>query len=87
MTDESKTDPAAETPTDEPTPEQAPEPTEASHPETNAPPVFERTVGNLTVAVTGATGFVGRHICRTLLEHGHAVRALVRDAKKANHLP
>lgn len=50
-------------------------------------PVFERTVGNLTVAVTGATGFVGRHICRTLLEHGHAVRALVRDSKHAGHLP
>ena len=50
-------------------------------------PAFVRTAGNLTVAVTGATGFVGRHICRTLLEHGHAVHALVRDPRQAGHLP
>ncbi len=49
-------------------------------------PTFVRTAGNLTVAVTGATGFVGRHLCRTLIEHGHGVRALVRDAKRAGQL-
>lgn len=30
------------------------------------------------VLVTGATGFVGRHLCDALLAAGHAVRALVR---------
>jgi uncharacterized protein YbjT (DUF2867 family) len=37
-----------------------------------------------TVAVTGATGFVGRHVCRALAASGHAVRALVRDRRKAS---
>jgi len=37
----------------------------------------------MTVAVTGATGFVGRHIVRELVSHGISVRALVRDRIKA----
>lgn len=36
-----------------------------------------------TIAVAGATGFVGRYIVRELLARGHAVRALVRDREKA----
>lgn len=36
------------------------------------------------VAVTGATGFIGRHVVPRLLEHGHSVRALVRNGRPAN---
>lgn len=36
-----------------------------------------------TVAVTGATGFVGRSIVAELVRRGFGVRALVRDRKKA----
>lgn len=40
----------------------------------------------LTVAVTGATGFVGRGVVRALLAKGHAVRALARDRAKARRV-
>jgi len=32
-----------------------------------------------TIALTGATGFLGRHLLTALLERGHSVRALVRN--------
>src|SRR5439155_1020146 len=38
------------------------------------------------VAVTGATGFVGRHIAAVLTRRGHAVRALVRRPIQARTL-
>ena len=37
----------------------------------------------MKVAVTGASGFVGRHLVRGLRAHGHAVRSLVRDLSTA----
>lgn len=39
-----------------------------------------------TVAVTGATGFVGRHAVAELLGRGRRVRALVRDLDKASRV-
>jgi len=39
-----------------------------------------------TVAVTGATGFVGRNMVRELLARGYKVRALVRDRQKAREV-
>jgi len=37
--------------------------------------------------VTGASGFVGWHVARTLLERGHHVRALVRTGSQVPELP
>ena len=37
----------------------------------------------MRVFVTGATGFIGAHLCRSLVASGHQVVALVRDPKKA----
>lgn len=38
---------------------------------------------NRTIAITGATGFAGRHAVAALLGAGHRVKALVRDPVKA----
>jgi nucleoside-diphosphate-sugar epimerase len=40
----------------------------------------------LHVLVTGATGFTGGHLARTLAERGDTVRALVRDPSRAEEL-
>ena len=40
----------------------------------------------MKILVTGATGFVGFHTARALLARGHAVRALVRSAEKAERV-
>ena len=37
--------------------------------------------------VTGATGFIGVHLCRALCDAGHGVTALVRSPEKARSLP
>lgn len=36
-----------------------------------------------SVLILGATGYVGRHLTRRLVERGHSVRCLVRDKAKA----
>jgi dihydroflavonol-4-reductase len=41
----------------------------------------------MRVLVTGATGFIGRHVCSRLAERGDRVVALVRSARKAELLP
>lgn len=41
----------------------------------------------MRIAVTGATGFVGRHLCKHLADQGHAVRALTRTPARAGGLP
>jgi len=38
------------------------------------------------VLVTGATGFIGGHLCRRLIENGYTVRALVRESGRCEHL-
>ena len=40
-----------------------------------------------TVAITGATGFIGQTITRQFLLGGYRVRALVRSVKRAGCLP
>ena len=41
----------------------------------------------MRILVTGATGFIGRHLCRRLVERGDTVVALVRSRGKARVLP
>lgn len=41
----------------------------------------------MNVVLTGATGFVGRHVAQAARARGHAVHALVRDVEAARRLP
>ncbi len=41
----------------------------------------------MKVTVTGATGFVGRHLVDSLLSRGHQVIAVARDADRAKAMP
>lgn len=41
----------------------------------------------MQVFVTGATGFIGQHLCRHLVERGDRVWALVRNPERAARLP
>lgn len=41
----------------------------------------------MNVLVTGATGFIGRHLVQALLDNGHAVTAVARDGRKARAMP
>jgi nucleoside-diphosphate-sugar epimerase len=38
----------------------------------------------MRVALTGSTGFIGSHVLRELLEHGHEVTGLVKDPSQAD---
>ena len=41
----------------------------------------------MKIFVTGATGFIGTHLCRRLTNDGHEVTALLRSPKKKHLLP
>lgn len=40
----------------------------------------------MKVLVTGATGFIGRHVCRHLVEAGHSIRVLARPTSQLEQL-
>jgi len=41
----------------------------------------------MKIFLTGATGFIGKHLCHRLVEDGHQVIALIRSRHKAKALP
>ncbi|HBP46031.1 MAG TPA: hypothetical protein DD635_09005 [Flavobacteriales bacterium] len=42
--------------------------------------------GDMKVAITGGTGFIGAHLIRALLDAGYSVRAVVRNPERAKRL-
>jgi nucleoside-diphosphate-sugar epimerase len=50
------------------------------------PPRLPSPRVRLPIAVTGATGFLGGHICDALADAGHAIRGVVRDPAKGARL-
>ena len=38
------------------------------------------------ILVTGATGFIGQHLVRALIENDHKVRIFVRNEEKARNI-
>jgi uncharacterized protein YbjT (DUF2867 family) len=51
-----------------------------------AAPRPEPPLPHLLISVTGATGFVGRHVAATLVARGHRVQVLARDPARARVL-
>ncbi len=49
-------------------------------------PLARRHFGRMRIAMTGATGYVGRHVASRLLRREHGVRALVRSPGRAGPL-
>lgn len=43
-------------------------------------------VSHIVVCVTGATGYLGEHIVKVLLDRGFTVRGTVRDPSKTDKL-
>lgn len=41
----------------------------------------------MRILVTGASGFVGRHLCKYLCERGYQVRASIREARSVQPIP
>ena len=52
----------------------------------DAEPLLAELRGRVVILVTGASGFVGRHVTRDLVANGARVRALVRSARGASAL-
>jgi uncharacterized protein YbjT (DUF2867 family) len=40
----------------------------------------------MNIALTGASGFIGSAVAKLAAKHGHAVKALVRETSKREHM-